>query len=71
VHFKDDAVKPDFAICDSDLVFDAAEVRYPRAKQLFDLAQADPRNLRIRRRPFVTSGHPFADLQDAAASVYK
>ncbi len=31
------ALKPDFAICGGDLVFDAAEVQYPRAKQLFDL----------------------------------
>jgi 3',5'-cyclic AMP phosphodiesterase CpdA len=33
------ALKPDFAICGGDLVFDAAEVQYPRAKQLFDLYQ--------------------------------
>lgn len=31
------AQKPDFAICGGDLVFDAAEVAYPRAKQVFDL----------------------------------
>jgi len=34
---KMNAAKPDFAICGGDLVFDAAEVQYPRAKQLFDL----------------------------------
>jgi 3',5'-cyclic-AMP phosphodiesterase len=29
--------KSDFAICGGDLVFDAAEVGFPRAQQLFDL----------------------------------
>jgi Icc protein len=28
---------PDFAVCGGDLVFDAAEVGFPRARQLFDL----------------------------------
>jgi 3',5'-cyclic AMP phosphodiesterase CpdA len=31
------AARPDFAICGGDLVFDAAAVAYPRAKQLYDL----------------------------------
>lgn len=34
---KMNSLSPDFAICGGDLVFDAAEVQYPRAKQLFDL----------------------------------
>ena len=36
---KMNALKPDFAICGGDLVFDAAAVQFPRAKQLFDLYQ--------------------------------
>jgi len=34
---KISALKPDFAICGGDLVFDVNATSYPRAKQLFDL----------------------------------
>jgi 3',5'-cyclic AMP phosphodiesterase CpdA len=34
---KINALNPDFAICGGDLVFDATEVTYARAKQLFEL----------------------------------
>jgi 3',5'-cyclic AMP phosphodiesterase CpdA len=34
---KINALKPDFAICGGDLVFDACAVTLPRAKQVFDL----------------------------------
>lgn len=42
------ALKPDFAICGGDLVFDAAQVRYPRAKQLFDLYEETLKPLHMR-----------------------
>ncbi len=34
---KINALKPDFAICGGDLVYDACAVDHPRAKQVFDL----------------------------------
>ena len=34
---KINALKPDFAICGGDLVFDACAVTMPRARQVFDL----------------------------------
>jgi hypothetical protein len=40
---KINALKPDFAICGGDLVFDACSVTMPRATQVFDL-YAEPSN---------------------------
>jgi len=44
---KMNALQPDFAICGGDLVFDAAEVQYPRAKQLFDLYEETLKPIRV------------------------
>jgi len=41
------ALKPDFAISGGDLVFDAAEAGFPRAKQLFDLYAETLKPLRM------------------------
>jgi 3',5'-cyclic AMP phosphodiesterase CpdA len=45
---KMNSLKPDFAICGGDLVFDANEQGYPRAKQLYDLYEETLKPLQTR-----------------------
>jgi 3',5'-cyclic AMP phosphodiesterase CpdA len=46
---KINALKPDFALCGGDLVFDACAVTMPRARQVFDLyaETVKPLNMRV------------------------
>lgn len=66
------ALKPDFAICGGDLVYDAAAVAYPRANQLFDLYSETVKPLHMPVHTIVgnhdvfgvssTSGVPQTDI---------